>query len=98
MAGMAVCQLGSLHTCPMMNGPIPHVGGPLVTPMAPTVLVGGVPIGTVGAMCVCVGPPDSVVAGSTFVFAGGGFPVVRMGDSTAHGGAMVLGLMTVLVG
>jgi len=97
MAGMAACQVGSLHTCPMMNGPIPHVGSTLVTPMAPTVLVGGLPIGTVGAMCVCVGPPDAVAAGSTFVFAGG-LSVARMGDSTTHGGAMMLGLMTVLVG
>jgi uncharacterized Zn-binding protein involved in type VI secretion len=63
----------------------------------PTVLIGGLPASCVGDLCVCVGPPDSVVKGSATVQIGGR-PAVRMGDSTAHGGTIVLGLPTVMIG
>tara|TARA_B100000989_G_C19265014_1_gene353747 strand:- start:60 stop:314 length:255 start_codon:yes stop_codon:yes gene_type:complete len=76
--------------------PIPHVGGP-VSQGVPTVLIGGLPAATVGSMCVCVGPPDSIVKGSSSVMIGG-MPAARMGDSTAHGGSVVSGLPTVIIG
>lgn len=77
--------------------PIPHVGGPIVGPGMPTVLIGGLPAARVGDMAVCVGPPDSIVMGSTTVLIGG-VPAARMGDTTAHGGSIALGLPTVLIG
>jgi uncharacterized Zn-binding protein involved in type VI secretion len=77
--------------------PIPHVGGPITGPGKPTVLIGGLPAAVVGDMCVCVGPPDSIVKGSATVLIGG-MPAARMGDSTAHGGSIVLGLPTVMIG
>ena len=89
-----------MHVCPMVTPgvpPIPHVGGPIVSPGAPTVLVAGIPVAGVGSMCVCVGPPDSIILGS-FTCLMGGKPTARMGDSTAHGGVIVLGAPTVLVG
>lgn len=77
--------------------PVPHVGGPIVGPGVPTVLIGGLPASVVGDLCTCVGPPDSVVMGSTTVFIGGR-PAARQGDNCAHGGSIILGLPTVMIG
>lgn len=77
--------------------PIPHVGGPIVVPGAPTVLVASMPAATIGSMCVCVGPPSSVIKGSVSVLMGS-MPAARMGDNTAHGGVIMMGAPTVLVG
>jgi uncharacterized Zn-binding protein involved in type VI secretion len=76
---------------------VPHVGGPISAPGAPTVLIGGLPAARIGDMAVCVGPPDSIVMGSPTVLIGG-LPAARMGDSTAHGGTIVLGCFTVMIG
>lgn len=89
-----------LHVCPMVTPgvpPIPHVGGPITGPGVPVVLIGGLPAACVGDLCVCVGPPDSIVKGSASVTIGGR-PAARMGDSTAHGGSIALGMPTVLIG
>ncbi|TWT90083.1 PAAR motif protein [Pseudobythopirellula maris] len=93
-------RLTDMHVCPMVTPgvpPIPHVGGPITGPGAPTVLMAGLPASVVGDMAVCVGPPDSVVKGSATVMVGG-MPAARMGDSLAHGGAIVLGAPTVMLG
>ncbi|MCF7749281.1 PAAR domain-containing protein [Bacillus subtilis subsp. subtilis] len=90
-------RLTDLHACPMVTGIVPHVGGPIIAPGAPTVLIGGLPAARVSDQCVCVGPPDSIVKGSAKVFIKG-LPAARMGDATAHGGVIVLGCFTVLVG
>jgi len=79
-----------MHTCPLSDGPKPHVGGPILPPGAPTVLIGGLPAARVGDMATCVGPPDSIVKGSAKVFIGG-MPAARMGDTTAHGGVVMGG-------
>ena len=76
---------------------MPHVGGPLMPPGSPTVLIGGVPAAVVGGMATCVGPPDSIVNGSATVLIGN-MPAARMGDNTAHGGVIVVGLPTVMIG
>lgn len=90
-------RLTDMHACPMVTGIIPHVGGPIIAPGAPTVLIGKLPAARVTDMCTCVGPPDTIVKGSAKVFIKG-LPAARMGDSTAHGGVIVLGCFTVLVG
>jgi uncharacterized Zn-binding protein involved in type VI secretion len=98
--GMPAARLSDMHTCPMVTPgvpPIPHVGGPIMGPGAPTVLIGGMPAATVGTLCTCVGPPDSIIMGSTTVLITGK-PAARMGDNTAHGGAIVAGCPTVLIG
>ena len=89
-------RAGDMHVCPMATGPVPQVGGPLL-PMPTNVLIGGMPAAALGQMCVCVGPPDSVILGSTTVLINSR-PAVRMGDSTAHGGTVVMGMPTVLIG
>ena len=83
-------RVGDMHVCPMVTGTVPHVGGPVLPVGEPTVLIGGMPAARVGDMCLCVGPPDSIVMGSATVLIGG-MPAARMGDSTAHGGSIVLG-------
>ena len=98
--GQPFSRVGDMHVCPMVTPgvpPIPHVGGPLLPPGHPTVLVGGMPAAKATGMCVCVGPPSLVAKGSMTVLVGG-LPAARMGDMTAHGGTIVLGMPTVLVG
>lgn len=93
-------RLTDMHTCPMQTPgvpPIPHVGGPIVGPGAPTVLIAGMPAAVLGDMCTCVGPPDSIVKGSATVLINGK-PAARMGDTTAHGGSIVVGAPTVMIG
>ena len=81
----------------MVTALVPHVGGPVAGPCAPTVLTGGIPQARITDMCVCVGPPDMIVKGSATVLVCG-LPAARMGDMTVHGGVIVMGLPTVLIG
>lgn len=81
----------------MVTGVVPHVGGPIVAPGAPTVLIGGLPAARISDTAVCVGPPDSIVSGAPTVLIAG-LPAARLGDSTAHGGVIALGCFTVLIG
>jgi len=80
----------------MVTGVVPHVGGPILPPGAPTVLIGGMPAARMGDMCTCVGPPDAIILGSSKVMIKGQ-PAARMGDSTAHGGVIVLGFPKVMI-
>ncbi len=87
-----------MHTCPMVNpGGVPHVGGPILPPGSPTVLIEGLPAARVGDMATCSGPPDTIAMGSGTVFIAG-MPAARMGDSTAHGGVIVMGSGSVMIG
>ncbi len=90
-------RVTDMHTCPMVNGTVPHVGGPVLPAGEPTVLIAGLPAARVGDKALCTGPPDTLAAGSGSVLIGGK-PAVRMGDSTAHGGVIVAGEPTVLIG
>ncbi len=92
-------RIGDFHSCPLVTPsvpPVPHVGGP-ISLGAPTVMIGGKPAARVGDMAVCVGPPDTIVKGSATVMIGG-MPAARMGDMTAHGGTIVVGCPTVMIG
>lgn len=93
-------RISDMHTCPMITPgvpPVPHVGGPIMGPGMPTVLIGGLPAAVMGDMCTCVGPPDSIVLGSVTVLIGGK-PAARMGDQTMHGGLITLGFPQVMIG
>ncbi len=80
----------------MVTGLVPHVGGPIITGMA-TVLTGSLPQARVTDTCTCVGPPDMIIMGSPTVLVGG-LMAARIGDPTVHGGVIVTGLPTVLIG
>ena len=94
-------RITDMHTCPMQTpaipSPIPHVGGPVLPPGVPTVLIGKMPAAVVGDSCVCVGPPDAIVKGSATVMIGKR-PAARIGDTTVHGGSIVVGCPTVIIG
>ncbi|MBI4586170.1 MAG: PAAR domain-containing protein [Planctomycetes bacterium] len=93
-------RVGDMHVCPMVTPgvpPVPHVGGPISGPGVPTVLIGNQPAAVMGDMCVCVGPPDSIVKGSATVLIGNK-PAARQGDNTAHGGTIPMGCPTVIIG
>lgn len=83
-------RITDMHTCPA------HVGGPVVAGCA-TVLIGHEPAARVDDVLVCAGPPDSIAAGSSNVIIGGQ-PAARIGDPTKHGGVVVAGCPTVIIG
>ena len=95
--GMPAARASDMHVCPMVTGIVPHVGGPILPPCCITVLTGSLPQARVTDMAVCVGLPDVIALGSFTVLVGG-MPAARLGDLTAHGGAIILGLPTVLIG
>jgi uncharacterized Zn-binding protein involved in type VI secretion len=86
-----------MHACPMFTGPVPHVGGPILPPGYPKVMIGGFPAARMGDRATCTGPPDVIVMGYPKVLFGGE-PAARMGDLTAHGGEIVEGYPKVMIG
>lgn len=96
----SAARLSDMHTCPLVppgRPPVPHGGGPVIGPGVTTVLIGGLPAAVVGDNAACAGPPDTIVQGSTTVLIGGR-PAARVGDATAHGGSIVGGCPTVILG
>ncbi len=97
---MPAARVSDMHVCPMVTPgtpPIPHVGGPILPPGGVTVLIGGMPAARMGDMATCVGPPDVIVKGSATVMISN-MPAARLGDTCAHGGTIVVGCPTVLIG
>jgi uncharacterized Zn-binding protein involved in type VI secretion len=90
-------RITDMHVCPMVTALVPHVGGPILPPGEPTVLIDNLPAATLGNMCTCTGPPDSIAMGSATVLIGGK-PAARLGDATAHGGTIVAGSPDVMIG
>jgi len=90
-------RITDMHVCPLVTGVVPHVGGPILPPCAPTVLIGYLPAARVTDMATCVGPPDVILMGSPTVLIGN-LMAARIGDPTAHGGVIVLGCFTVIIG
>jgi uncharacterized Zn-binding protein involved in type VI secretion len=94
--GMPAARITDMHTCPIVTGLVPHVGGPIITGM-PTVLTGGLPQARVTDEAICTGPVDVIIKGSATVLVGGQM-AARIGDLTMHGGVIITGLPTVLIG
>lgn len=92
-------RVGDQHVCPAVTGLVPHVGGPLLPAGAATrTMIGGLPAAVVGTMATCAGGPATVIRGSATVQIEGR-PAARVGDQTAHGGAIVPpGCLTVQIG
>lgn len=95
--GMPAARMTDMHICPMVTGVVPHVGGPILPPCCPTVLIGALPAARMTDLATCVGPPDMIAIGSPTVLIGG-LMAARMLDPTVHGGMIVFGLPTVLIG
>ena len=64
---------------------------------AATVMIGKMPAARVGDMAQCVGPADAILMGSMTVKICGA-PAARIGDITSHGGTIIMGLPTVMIG
>ena len=97
---MPAARITDMHTCPMVTPgtpPVPHVGGPILTPCSPTVLIGGLLAARVTDQAICVGPPDPIIKGSFTVLINS-LCAARVSDLTSHGGTIVMGEFTVLVG
>lgn len=95
--GLPAARVSDVHVCPMVTGVVPHVGGPILPPGGIPVLIGGLPAARVSDMATCVGPPDVIALGSVSVLIKG-LPAARITDMTAHGGVIMLGCFTVLIG
>ncbi len=89
-------RITDMHTCPMVTGVVPHVGGPIILGL-PTVMIGMMPAARATDLATCVGPPDIIAKGSATVMIGN-LPAARLGDPTAHGGMIVMGCPTVIIG
>ncbi|MDO9708756.1 PAAR domain-containing protein [Paracraurococcus lichenis] len=94
--GQPAARLSDMHVCPAVTGVVPHVGGTIAMGL-PTVLIGGLPAARMGDPALCVGPPGTVLMGAPTVLIGGQ-PAARMGDPCGHGGVIVSGWPTVLIG
>lgn len=93
-------RLSDMHTCPAStpgSPPVPHVGGAIQGPGEPTVLLENLPAAVEGDACLCAGPPDTITAASGTVLYNHK-RAARLGDTTAHGGVIVAGAATVIVG
>lgn len=70
IGGQPAARVGDMHTCPLVTGLVPHVGGPVLPPGGVTVLIGGLPAARMGDMLTCVGPPDTIIRGEMTVLIG----------------------------
>lgn len=87
-----------MHVCPAVTVAVPHVGGPVLAPGTPTVLIAGMPAAGLGDMLTCAGPPDVIVGMCSPTVLIGGKPAAVMGSMTAHGGTILSGAPNVLIG
>jgi uncharacterized Zn-binding protein involved in type VI secretion len=95
--GLPAARAGDMHTCALVTGVVPHVGGPILPPGCPTVLIGGMPAARATDMATCAGGPDCLIPCGAITMIGGLF-AARMGDATAHGGVITVGCPTVMIG
>ena len=98
--GMPAARLTDKTACPMVTPgtpPVPHVGGPIIGSCSPNVVIGGLPAARVTDKAQCIGPTDTILMGSTGVFING-LQAARISDPTFHGGKIVTGCPTVLIG
>jgi uncharacterized Zn-binding protein involved in type VI secretion len=85
-------RISDMHTCPKS----PHVGGPILAGEQ-TVIIGHKPAARVGDSAKCNGPTDAIAEGEPSVIIGGQ-SAARIGDRMAHGGVIVAGCQTVIIG
>jgi uncharacterized Zn-binding protein involved in type VI secretion len=70
IAGMPAWRAGSdFHTCPLFNGPQPHVGGTLAVGST-TVFINSLPAARQGDQVVEAGPPNAIAMGEPTVLIG----------------------------
>jgi len=91
-------RIGDPHSCPLITLLIPHVGGPILGPGVPNILIDGRPAAAIGDLCFCVpGLLDVIVTGAMTVLVAGR-PLARPDDKTLHGGKILKGSSSVKAG
>jgi len=88
-------RIGDQHTCPLTD-PSAHEGGPILTGET-TVLIADMAAARVTDTAKCNGPVDTITEGCSTVLISDQF-AARVGDPTTHGGVIVEGCPTVLIG
>ena len=97
---MPAARLGDNHVCPMVTpapAPVPHGGGPIIKG-SHNVITSKMPQARITDMATCVGPPDPIVMGASTVLVNKLPPVRIVQDTCTHGGKIVVGAPTVLIG
>lgn len=71
IGGKPAWRAGSdMHTCPLVTGTVPHVGG-VVPKGSATVLINNLPAARQGDQIVETGPPNAIAVGCPTVMIGG---------------------------
>ena len=91
LSDLTICNL----CIPTPAGPVPGPS-PIMPPCAPTVLVGCLPAARVGDMHIGIGPHPIALGSFTVMIQK--MPAARIGDIHGCGGAITVGLPTVLTG
>jgi len=95
MTDMMLCPMATPTPPPI---PVPHVGGPIIGVCAPTVIIGNMPAARLSDFALCLGMiPNPIIMGSATVITMG-LPQARIMDPNAHGGMVMSGFPTVIVG
>jgi uncharacterized Zn-binding protein involved in type VI secretion len=66
IGGLPAAVVGDQISCPLVSGPVPHIGGPIVTGST-TVRIGGQPAARVGDLVVENGPSSTILVGALTV-------------------------------
>ncbi len=90
-------RVGDNHFCPMFTGTVPHLGGPILPPGCPTVIIGGRPAARAGDRAHCNAPLDDMIRDGSPTVIIGGQRAARLGDPTDKG-LITQGCWTVLIG
>lgn len=99
MSSKPLAIIGMMHVCPKVDpGPKPHVGGPVINAGQSHVKYNGIPWAVEGGNCICTGMPgpDKHQKGSSKVRINGK-GVMRIGDTTQHGGKITTGIPLIKV-
>ncbi len=92
----AAARATDMHACPVVAGAVAHVGGPLMAACT-SVLIDNLPAAVVGDKATCAVGVANVVIGEATVLVEHK-PAAHLGSTTSHGGVVVMGSPTVLVG
>lgn len=90
-------RVSDFHACPAVS-PTPHVGGVVQGPGVNTVVIGHAPAATQDTACTCAAPVSNTIASGSTTVKIGYKAAARASDPTAHGGFILTGCVTVLIG
>ena len=92
-----IATVGDTHTCPMVTGTVPHIGGTIISG-SPSVFVNNKPVARMGDKCICTGcgMVCIIVQGDANVLVDG-VPIAYVGCMTSHGGVITSGQANALI-